>query len=127
MPDIDLKTAFGKIMDAAFEETGCSLTVAECQQIAFDTEIAEVVSVYVNTEDYDKEGNFCPACEPVSNPEEQESVDGLIFKAMQDLTENADDVYWIGGGETVFERLASLFLAAGGDNRRLVKEWPEIF
>ncbi len=54
-------------------------------------------------------------------------VGALIFEAMQDIYKNADDTYWIGDSETVFERLTTIFLASGGDNKALVKEWPEMF
>lgn len=50
-----------------------------------------------------------------------------ILAAMIDLVENATDTCWITGQETVFERLAGLYLLAGGDKERLVVEFPEYF
>ena len=50
-----------------------------------------------------------------------------VLNSMIDLDRSASDTYWIGPGETVFERLASLYLKAGGDEAVLKKRWPEYF
>jgi hypothetical protein len=50
-----------------------------------------------------------------------------ILQAMKDLCEHSTDTVWLTKYETVFERLASLYGYAGGDNSTLAETWPEYF
>lgn len=50
-----------------------------------------------------------------------------ILAAMKDLHDNAKDTVWLTPHETVFERLASIYGYAGGDQAVLAKMWPEYF
>lgn len=54
-------------------------------------------------------------------------VQGAILTAMRDLCEYATDTVWLTPYETVFERLATLYLLAGGLEQNLIDEWPEYF
>ena len=50
-----------------------------------------------------------------------------ILMAMRDLHDNAEDTVWLTKYETVFERLASIYSYAGGDQATLAAMWPEYF
>lgn len=50
-----------------------------------------------------------------------------IIESMHDLLKNADDTYWIGLAETVFDRYASQYVLAGGSYEELAKEFPQNF
>lgn len=56
-----------------------------------------------------------------------EQTRAALLQAMRDLEKHADDTLWIGPGETVFERLATIYLSAGGDPAALMAEWPHYF
>lgn len=53
-------------------------------------------------------------------------ANGLV-EAMTDLFDNADDTVWITDTETMFDRLASLYILAGGDVNIIHDLWPEVF
>lgn len=50
-----------------------------------------------------------------------------ILQAMKDVCESATDTVWLTDTETVFERLATIYSLAGGDNATLASMWPEYF
>lgn len=56
-----------------------------------------------------------------------EQTHASLLQAMRDIEKNATDTYWIGPGETVFERLAEIYLSAGGEPKALMREWPHYF
>lgn len=56
-----------------------------------------------------------------------EATRSHILMAMKDLCEHAEDTVWLTPHETVFERLATIYGYAGGDNETLARMWPEYF
>ena len=55
------------------------------------------------------------------------AIQSAIIVAMRDLTTLADDTVWITEHETMFDRLATLYGIAGGDENVLAGIWPEYF
>lgn len=50
-----------------------------------------------------------------------------IHQAMVDLVEHAPDTLWLTATETVFERLAFIYMRAGGDRADLQRDFHEYF
>ena len=50
-----------------------------------------------------------------------------ILTAMRDLHDNATDTLWLTPHETVFDRLANIFLLAGGTWADLAQHWPQYY
>ena len=78
------------------------------------------------TVNYRERGHFIPAI----NQEAAEVITELrheIIQAMKDICHADGDTYWIGPAETAFERLAAIYMVAGGKTEDLKAIWPQYF
>jgi len=57
----------------------------------------------------------------------QDSILNDIFKCMVDLHESDPDIIWVNCGETLWERLASIYENHGGDMSVLKSHFSEYF
>lgn len=58
--------------------------------------------------------------------EKSEVTDELLLM-MIDLHKYASNTFWLSPFETVFERLADIYIISGGDMKILIDKWPEYF
>ena len=50
-----------------------------------------------------------------------------LLKCMVDMHANAEDVLWVNSGETLWERMASIYEKHGGDMGALKAKFPQYF
>lgn len=65
-----------------------------------------------------------------TTPEQALSQSALLedfLQCMVDMHDNATDTYWVNAGETLWERMASIYEKHGGDMKALEAKFPQYF
>ena len=50
-----------------------------------------------------------------------------FLQCMVDMHDNATDTYWVNDGETLWERMASIYEKHGGDMEAIKAKFPQYF
>tara|TARA_B100001971_G_scaffold213216_1_gene245911 strand:- start:4050 stop:4502 length:453 start_codon:yes stop_codon:yes gene_type:complete len=50
-----------------------------------------------------------------------------LLRCMVDMHDNATDTYWVNAGETLWERMASIYEKNGGDMEEIKAKFPQYF